>query len=468
MKKLTLSASIVLLFLHLMYASDGPGLWTLTSALPGAVFQNCVAINRTNPMIMYAGSNTSGVWKTTDGGLVWNQVNTGLTNTAVQCLDIGVSNPNVLYAGTANGVFITTNAGGQWSAINSGIVESPVGVQAVAVDPTNPAICYIAIFNATANSSNGLYKTTNSGTTWSVANTGIGTIKNFLSFAINPLNPQVLFAGSSFDAVAQTGPSKIYRTNNGAASWIDVSTGLPSATTETKPYRALSMGYPDTARVLAAAFNNPNNTVGAAWLTTNGGGSWSNVSTGLPGATSNNARSCLIRPGSSSIFYIGFDATTPPGGCYITTDAGASWQGFNNGSMTTSNTVRTLTMRFLPDSTIYAGVSAGSMGVHEYTIIPVGIHIQNGNLPSSFALYPNFPNPFNPATYIQYDVPKESFVSLKVYDVAGREVRTVVSETKGPGSYTILFDATNLTSGVYFYTIKAGDFFETKKMILAK
>jgi hypothetical protein len=90
------------------------------------------------------------------------------------------------------------------------------------------------------------------------------------------------------------------------------------------------------------------------------------------------------------------------------------------------------------------------------------------DVPAEFVLSQNFPNPFNPSTRINYFVPKESFVSIKVYDFLGREVTTLVNETKSTGSYEIVFDASDLTSGTYFYTIFAGNYSATKKMILLK
>jgi len=92
----------------------------------------------------------------------------------------------------------------------------------------------------------------------------------------------------------------------------------------------------------------------------------------------------------------------------------------------------------------------------------------NSVLPTKFELSQNYPNPFNPSTTIKYQVPQNSFVSVNVYDVLGNEVRTLVREEKAAGSYELKFDAGNLPSGVYFYKIQAGNFTQTKKMILMK
>jgi hypothetical protein len=89
-------------------------------------------------------------------------------------------------------------------------------------------------------------------------------------------------------------------------------------------------------------------------------------------------------------------------------------------------------------------------------------------IPTEFALLQNYPNPFNPGTKIEFKISKAVLVNLKVYDLLGREVTTLLKEEMLPGNYTIDFDASTLASGIYFYTLNAGDFVSTKKMILLK
>jgi hypothetical protein len=88
--------------------------------------------------------------------------------------------------------------------------------------------------------------------------------------------------------------------------------------------------------------------------------------------------------------------------------------------------------------------------------------------PGSFRLEQNYPNPFNPVTRITYTVPATSNISLIVYDALGREIKSLVNEEKSPGNYTVQFDGTDLSSGIYFYVMKANNFIETKKLILLK
>ncbi|MFC2085294.1 T9SS type A sorting domain-containing protein [Bacteroidota bacterium] len=86
----------------------------------------------------------------------------------------------------------------------------------------------------------------------------------------------------------------------------------------------------------------------------------------------------------------------------------------------------------------------------------------------NFYLSQNYPNPFNPSTKIKYSIPKQNIVTLKVFDVLGGEVATLVNKEHSQGNYEIEFNGNNLTSGIYFYRLIAGNYIETKKMILVK
>jgi hypothetical protein len=107
--------------------------------------------------------------------------------------------------------------------------------------------------------------------------------------------------------------------------------------------------------------------------------------------------------------------------------------------------------------------------------LPAGVKNETG-VPRFYSLYQNYPNPFNPSTTIRFEIPQVSHVSLKVFDILGRKVITLVHEEKKAGSYDVLFDASRFASGVYFYQLRAGDpstssgqsFVETKKMIFLK
>ncbi|HQF41428.1 MAG TPA: T9SS type A sorting domain-containing protein, partial [Ignavibacteriaceae bacterium] len=99
---------------------------------------------------------------------------------------------------------------------------------------------------------------------------------------------------------------------------------------------------------------------------------------------------------------------------------------------------------------------------------PTFVNQENDLLPEKYVLEQNYPNPFNPTTTISWQSPVSSWQTLKIYDVIGNEVATLVDEFKEAGRYQIEFDATELTSGVYFYQLRAGSFSETKKLILMR
>jgi len=111
------------------------------------------------------------------------------------------------------------------------------------------------------------------------------------------------------------------------------------------------------------------------------------------------------------------------------------------------------------------------VGLDNFSINPNSTDIEPGlfdGIVSSYQLNQNYPNPFNPSTKISWQSPIGSWQTLKVYDVLGNEVATLVNEYKPAGSYEIEFDASGLTSGIYFYQLKVGSFVETKKMILLR
>lgn len=97
-----------------------------------------------------------------------------------------------------------------------------------------------------------------------------------------------------------------------------------------------------------------------------------------------------------------------------------------------------------------------------------GVEEVGGTLPEGYTLSQNYPNPFNPTTTIDFTLPVSGSVSLKIYDLLGREIMTLVNGQKAAGTYRAIFDATNLPSGTYFYALKAGSFSEVKKMTLVK
>jgi len=92
----------------------------------------------------------------------------------------------------------------------------------------------------------------------------------------------------------------------------------------------------------------------------------------------------------------------------------------------------------------------------------------SSEIPAEYKLYNNYPNPFNPSTNIKYQITNNKFTTLKIFDVLGREVKSLVNEFQKAGIYEVSFDATDLTSGIYFYRLQSGDFTEVKRMVMIK
>jgi hypothetical protein len=119
----------------------------------------------------------------------------------------------------------------------------------------------------------------------------------------------------------------------------------------------------------------------------------------------------------------------------------------------------------------YIDVSVDGIFVHiddVQVIDPIGVKKIGTNIPAKFEIQQNYPNPFNPSTTINFAVPKNVLVQIKVYNILGQEVQTLLNEQKPAGYYTLNWDGTRFPSGTYFYRITAGDFVQTNKMVLVK
>ena len=127
------------------------------------------------------------------------------------------------------------------------------------------------------------------------------------------------------------------------------------------------------------------------------------------------------------------------------------------------------------DFDVVVAVEGGAEVVWYENLIPVSVEDVPSSIPTGFELYQSYPNPFNPTTKIKYQIPEKSFVTIKVYDVLGNEIATLVNEEKPVGTYEITWYADKLPSGVYFYRLQAvptgrqvGSFVKTKKMVLLR
>ncbi len=191
------------------------------------------------------------------------------------------------------------------------------------------------------------------------------------------------------------------------------------------------------------------------------GSSWNKFS-GLP--NDNITAVILDKNENPNVLYVG----TESNGIYASPNQGILWTKFGEGLDSLS--ITKLAISETNSKRLYAGTKKGGLWV---TDLLVGLSDELVDIPTKFALYQNYPNPFNPSTTIKYSVANVEAgyipsVQLKVYDILGREIITLVNKEQPQGNYEIEFDGIDLTSGIYLYRLQVGDFVETRKMIVLK
>jgi len=279
-------------------------------------------------------------------------------------------------------------------------------------------------------------KTTNGGTNW---------IERTISDSINQLR-KVQFIDSLHGWVTVFGPGGVLRTTDGGQSWVPASTA--------PLFNAIS--FMDTLNGWGIGTS-------TVFRTTNAGFSWaplSNVEDPIWGPIISSALSFVDSLNGwafGTMFYQG-DLTAV---IFRTTDGGLSWaREFVGGGS------RHIYSGKLLDRC--HGWAVGDFGsVFAYRII-TGVPEHLDRVPKSFSLHQNYPNPFNPTTSIEYEVLRRSHMTITVYDVNGKEVAKVVDAEHEAGAYRLSFDARNLSSGVYYYTMKTPSYTVTKQMALIK
>ena len=174
-------------------------------------------------------------------------------------------------------------------------------------------------------------------------------------------------------------------------------------------------------------------------------------------------------------FQVMISTTTPTTGAmtivvdtmtFYANDSGYVFHKYNIGSLVPPGSNIYVGFKEWVDSTEINGASF-SLDLIKSTAQVVEVKNING-IPAQYNLSQNFPNPFNPSTHIEYSIAKKGFVSLIIYDVLGKEIAVIVNESKNAGNYTVSFNASKLSSGVYYYKIQSGEFSDKKMMILLK
>jgi hypothetical protein len=146
---------------------------------------------------------------------------------------------------------------------------------------------------------------------------------------------------------------------------------------------------------------------------------------------------------------------------YRSVDGGSTWQQLRTG-MTTSST---LGIAVNDSGVVFVGTLNGQVYRSAQPTVSMVDHSEH---PWEFALYQNYPNPFNPSTTIRFAIPDSRFTLLRIFNLLGQQVATLVNEMKQAGQYEVKWDAEGLASGVYLYRLEAGEFQETKRMVLMR
>ena len=172
---------------------------------------------------------------------------------------------------------------------------------------------------------------------------------------------------------------------------------------------------------------------------------------------------------NTDLYDIQFSATQPGTGIAVgakyvmkTINSGQSWTNIIDTAVVKANL---FSCAIDPAGNMWLG---GTTSIAYTTANITAVHPASAGAPSGFALEQNYPNPFNPSTQIRFSVPASQFVTLKVFDLLGREVASLVNEVVKAGTYTAEWNPAGVSSGVYFYRVQAGTFSASKKLILQK
>ena len=391
----------------------------------------------------------------------WVQVLSGMGNVSIYSLTISGNN---LFAGTADeGVYLSTNNGQNW--VQKGLENQMI--RSLAVSGSNIFAGAQII---------GVFRSTNNGINWQI------TLNENKSPNALATNENYIFAGTNFYGLylstnygenwTQTAVTNTVRAIaiSGNNVYAGTSTGIIISTNNGQNWTINGL---NNVGVISIAISGNNiyagSTAQGVYLSTNNGINWSKTN--------------LINKTVYSIVITGDNifAGTAGEGVYHSTNNGQNWIQKNEGFVGTNSFGALL----IANDYIFAG-SFNSQSVWRRSLweIITGAQIISLDIPSSYSLQQNYPNPFNPTTKIKFDVaPSLSFplakqirkafsignpVTLKVYDVMGREIQTLVNESLKPGTYEATFDGSMLNSGVYFYKLQAGNFTATKKLTLLK
>jgi photosystem II stability/assembly factor-like uncharacterized protein len=408
--------------------------WNLLTPFPSASLYSISAVNNN---VIYAAGYDGLIVKSTDGGKTWKSSFAAANKVCPNIQGAYFVNENIGYLAQSYGAISkTTNGGVSWFQVKPDVTDNALityGAHFVNAD-----LGFVVGKKAT--NVDVIYKTVDGGANWTEKNTIVSATLRGVAFA------------DAQKGVVVGEKLKAAYTIDGGNTWtLSTFSGVPTASA--------------SANLREVAFLNSSTVVAVGdkviLLSTNGGASFTyvNFTLGelLTGVAFNSA---------TNGWAVGAKSASPRTlGLFQTSDGGSTWT--NKVDYTVfdvNNTINDVSVS--PNGYVY--VCAGSSAI--YTNSPLTDVEDENDLPITFSLSQNYPNPFNPSTSIRYSIKEASFVTLKVYDILGSEVSTLVNEFQQPGSYNSQFSILNsqLSSGIYFYQLKAGNYSETRKMLYLK
>jgi len=446
-------------------STDGGLTWQILTNIP--VSANFTCMDFPTASTGYVAGASGSMVKTTDAGATWSTLTTGI---ASQIASIDFIDANTGYLTAPTGVMRkSTDGGGSWNAVTTGLATNLTGVSFPSANT-----------GFVTSTGGNMRKTTNAGTNWSALTTGTANLLNAVTFVDDNTGYAVGASGT------------IIKTTNGGTNWSTQTSGT-------------------TNSLAAVRFGNGTNgiavgTAGTILVTTNGGTNWaaqtSNTTVALRSAFIQPNGNVVVVGGTGNILYSNDQVLPVELASFTSTvhnnrDVKLNWQTvteMNNSGFEIERTLKSENEQWnkigfvtgngtTNNQNIYVYEDKNlSSGSYKYRLKQIDF---NGNYeyknlsneviigkPNSFELSQNYPNPFNPSTKIVFSLPFDSKVTLKIFDITGKEIRTLLNEFKSADFYVVDFNAGELPSGIYFCKISAQsdskDFAKTIKMILSK
>ncbi len=448
------------------------GNWTLAASddivLAGG---NVGALNGSGKYGNSPGTSSADAYSSTDAGLTWNLSNSGLVFPNSLLRSVAATNPSGGYSLFAAEYFV---GGGLGASALLGSSNGGSSWEKILVDSSGGGFPMVSAWAGNllfGTEGDGLFRSPDGGTTWPVHDTTMivesppGTFFR-APFLVFCRDGDRWFAGGSVQRInSLVGPVVEYNTlffsANQGGSWNAIAPGIPTE-------RPFSFSPLDPVPLMTSLYANGvdlfvgtqgalrSNTTwpgGGVYHFVESGGQWLLVDSSLY------LQQVSAIAGTGPALFAGVQGA----GVFRSTDDGNAWTNISDGLLDS-----TVTSLALTSSHLLAATASGVWSRPLSEITSVGDTPAGRLIPGTFSLSQNFPNPFNPSTVINYQIPSGGKVTLMVYDILGREVRTLVNDRQSAGSHSVVFHGAGLSSGVYFYTLRAAGRSETKKLLLLK